>query len=571
MGATFDEPFYIASGLQGWRDGTHRPLIKAGTMPLPVDVQTLPVYVWERYRGEPFQHYIDLARLLPVARSATLLFWWLLLFYGMLFGRALGGPWAGRLACGLLAADPTLLAHATLATTDLPLTACVLLASYHWYRGRDHGWFLRIVVPGFCYMIALAAKASSFAFVPLLFGVLGLDHVIRSGAVNWPAGDLIGPKIRALWTATYRLRWDLVLALWLGFILVFFFCGCDWADEPTFIEWAEGLDDGPVKNVMLPFSQNLRIFSNAGEGLVYQIAHNIRGHHGSYLLGEYRPQGRWYYFPVALSAKLPIPALALLAFVLAARTRAFLNPVGWATVALLAFSLTCRVQIGVRFQLPLVAFLYIAMAIAACRRPGWVCGWTRPAPTPTSTENAVGTESWRLSGSNKVVPSSTSPRPDCQTDSATRLALALGFLALALNVAVAATAWPDGLLYTNELYGGTVRGREIYSDSNYDWGQGLPDLKVWYQEHRGQPLFVWFYGTDPQILMPPFKLFEIHREPNVTPALVAEAVGNGYLAVGVTLLDGCPDRRPELLAVVEWLKTQKEVGRTGTFVIYQFR
>jgi hypothetical protein len=43
LGATFDEPIYMARGLDGWRRGTHGPLLNVGTMPLPTDVATLPL------------------------------------------------------------------------------------------------------------------------------------------------------------------------------------------------------------------------------------------------------------------------------------------------------------------------------------------------------------------------------------------------------------------------------------------------------------------------------------------------------------------------------------------------
>lgn len=54
IGPTFDEPFYITKGLDFWRTGSAKPLMRAGTMPLPVDVQTLPLHLWEWHRGEPF-------------------------------------------------------------------------------------------------------------------------------------------------------------------------------------------------------------------------------------------------------------------------------------------------------------------------------------------------------------------------------------------------------------------------------------------------------------------------------------------------------------------------------------
>ena len=51
LGATFDEPLYRAHGLEGWRSGGHAGLLRLGTMPLPADLQTLPIYAYERWQG----------------------------------------------------------------------------------------------------------------------------------------------------------------------------------------------------------------------------------------------------------------------------------------------------------------------------------------------------------------------------------------------------------------------------------------------------------------------------------------------------------------------------------------
>src|SRR5688572_18813664 len=127
LSATFDEPLYVQLGLNHWRTGSTHGLMGVGTMPLPVDVNTLPLYVWERVRGQPFDPVEDLDRLLPVARAANLVFFWLLLLYGWRIARQVGGDWGGRIAVAVLACEPNLLAHAGLATTDVAVAACLLV------------------------------------------------------------------------------------------------------------------------------------------------------------------------------------------------------------------------------------------------------------------------------------------------------------------------------------------------------------------------------------------------------------------------------------------------------------
>ena len=99
LGATFDEPFYLEKGLEHWRTGSYRTLMRAGTMPLPVDAQTLPLHLWERHRGAP----VDFGDALPVVRAMNLPFWWLLLLSAFRLARRFGGPWAGRFAVAFIA------------------------------------------------------------------------------------------------------------------------------------------------------------------------------------------------------------------------------------------------------------------------------------------------------------------------------------------------------------------------------------------------------------------------------------------------------------------------------------
>ena len=61
---------------------------------------------------------------------------------------------------------------------------------------------------------------------------------------------------------------------------------------------------------MVWIAEHLRIFSNAGVALVRQVRHNVQGH-GVFLLDQVEKRAIWYYFPLALSIKSPLPLLAL--------------------------------------------------------------------------------------------------------------------------------------------------------------------------------------------------------------------------------------------------------------------
>ena len=523
VGPTFDEPFYMENGLHAWRTGSVKPLMTKGVMTLPLDVQTLPVYLWERDRGEQFEAYSQLHTILPVARLANLPFWWLLLLYGMRWGHLLGGPWAGRLACLLFAVDPNLLGHAALATTDIALCGTVLLATYHFNTNRESTWPRRVLIPGLLYGMALTAKASAMPYVPLLAAVFGMHHLWRTDRLSGLFTGTVWQRIGAFRRATSRLRWDLVYVMLLGFVYVFAYTGCDWTTEVTFVQWAAQLPDGSLKSVMLPFAENLRIFPNAGEGLIQQIKHNFRGHTGSFLLGTYHRGSVWYYFPVALTVKLADPTLLLFVVVMLTRPRMFFrSPAGWAVVVLLLFSFNTKVQIGVRLVFPMMCFLLIGMAVAVC-----------------------------ASARGRSI-----------------LAILAGFVIVG-TAWESMESWPDGVRFTNQLHGGPSAGWQHLADSNYDWGQGVPELRTWWATHGEPPISVWYYGGDTAVFLPPFRILHLHLLPDLSPHGVKTAVGPGYLAVSVGLLTACPNRKPDVLEMVAWLNSLKPVTRTPTFVVFK--
>jgi hypothetical protein len=533
VGVTFDEPLYVKAGLVSWRTGSNKLLMRAGTMPLPVDVQTLPLYLWERFRGEPLDPVADLHTVLPVCRAANLAFWWLLLAYAMRLGRTFGGAWGGRLAVALVACDPNFLGHAALATTDIALVACMLVLVYHFHHGYAPGasWPRRVLLPGVLYGVAMLAKASALAFGPQAMLVLGLWNLARAGALAPPEGSSPFAKLVYLWHATYPFRKDLVAIGLIGLGVVFVYCGSDWGPEPTLVQWADRLPEGDLKRVMAPVSRELRVFTNAGEALWAQIRHNLRGH-GTFLLGEWHQRATPVYFPLALAMKVPLPAVVLLLAALVAHPRRLLIPTGGVALLLFAFTPNCRVQIGIRFVFTLMALAYVTTAAAVAR--GWA---DRDAGT---TARAV-------------------PR----------------WLVAALAAALAVTAawvWPHGLSYFNQAWGGPAAGARLLHDSNYDWGQGVPELRAWNDAHNGGgPLSTWYYGGDTDIQRPPFVAANLSWEPVQAPDDVKVFCRTEYLAVSVGVLSNNPAPTPMHGVRLEWVRRQTPVARTTYFYIYRVR
>jgi hypothetical protein len=533
LSATFDEPIDLHRGMEWWRTGSHRSLLRVGAMPLPMDIDTLPLYVWERWHGVRFDLIdADVDKLLPWARTGTLLFWWLLLFYARLAGRQLAGPWGGRLAVALLACEPSMLAHACLATKDIAISASLLALVYHFRTERRARWARRVGLPSFWYAAALLAKASGLVFGPLCMLAVEFERLIREGlfAQIWKGREGQNSMrlwVRACWVDLRPFRRDAVQIIALGLVLTFIYCGSDWQAEKTFVAWAKGLPDGPTGRSLVWVAEHLRIFSNAGEGLVKQVTHNIRGH-GAYLLGRTDPRALWYYYPVVLTIKLSLMAVLAPVVLALIRPRTLAN---WACVAaalLVVFSLTCRVQLGIRLMLPLVALAIVGLAAAiveTCQLfpPGWRRGLF------------VG-----------------------------------GATAGLLSSLVASTAsWPEAICYVNPLWGGTTDGYRLVSDANYDWGQGLKELRHWQQGQGLSTVDVWYYGADPSGSKPPFHPLLLHSLPIHCPDDVLAQVHGRILAASTTLVYGSAVTEPHRIAA-EFLRTCQPAARTTTYLIYDF-
>src|SRR5207244_12249111 len=162
---------------------------------------------------------------------------------------------------------------------------------------------------------------------------------------------------------------------------------------------------------------------------------------------------------------------------------------------LFLFGFNCRVQIGIRLVLPCVALAAIGLAAA--------------------TVHALSQleDSWK--------------RPALQFAT---------FAGIAWMTTDSLATWPDGLRFVNELWGGRASGYRIVSDSNYDWGQGLPDLGRWQSEHHVSKLDVWYFGTDPALKSQTFHSVPFHTLPIQSPDDVRDRVAGRYLAVGTSVL-----------------------------------
>jgi len=221
---------------------------------------------------------------------------------------------------------------------------------------------------------------------------------------------------------------------------------------------------------------------------------------------------------------LTLPLLILPGLLLVLDCKSLFN---WACLvggALLVYSLNCRVQIGIRLMLPWIAVGIVGLSAAAVQARE-------------------------------------------QASSIWKRALLAPFCCLGLvwSVATAWSHWPHGLCYVNELWGGTPNGYRIISDSNYDWGQGVPDLAQWLASRDNLPLDLFYFGADPSVRRLPIRVMSYQTY--AYQDFLKEVRGR-YLAVSTVLLYGSYiDQQSEL---VQQLRRMQPIDRTATFLIFDF-
>jgi hypothetical protein len=111
----------------------------------------------------------------------------------------------------------------------------------------------------------------------------------------------------------------------------------------------------------------------------------------------------------------------------------------------------------------------------------------------------------------------------------------------------------------------------LVSDSNYDWGQGIPDLLAWRGRKGLSQVDVWYFGLDPQIASPPLRRVALHQCEAGSADDLLRAVDGRYLAVGATIVHGgyvSAEGDAPSAALVRYLRNEQPVDRAGTFLIY---
>jgi hypothetical protein len=343
---------------------------------------------------------------------------------------------------------PNIIAHSSLVTTDAWLVPLVFGATFALYRYTKTHRRIYLCIFAILAFLSLVTKYSAVP-VAALWLVLLFLYQLKNAPTDYPFMKKICRAM--LVPVTAALVWAFLLTAAYGFrfktlaettnndrerIRIHLNIINDVAGGRPIL--AGALQDG-YQHLPLPFPEYVIGF------LGNVVVHDLYGHE-AFLFGRYSKTGWWYYFPLAMLLKVPIPFLAGIAWLfLHAACRMLVRVFGQIkdrgrllfsfdfraehvliTVPIFFFALAMasNVNIGLRHILPVFPFLALAIGIMISKY------WSRYGLIRVSA-----------------------------------FILAVWFLASSFRI------FPHYLEYFNELIGGPSNGFKYLLDSNLDWGQ----------------------------------------------------------------------------------------------------
>ena len=517
--ATFDEPIHLLAAHSYWAHGVPETLtanLRASQLWIGIPLTLLDLHYPEILKPTPgvvvdvdlriqreFLHdpRHDPANVLRTGRAAITVLGVILGLVLFTWSRRLFGDAAGLLTLGLYCFEPTVIAHSSLATTDIAATLAFTLAVAAWWRLLHRAGRSSVVLCGLTTGLVAATKISFVLLVPAVL----LMALVRFG--RGPAAASAQPKPAE--ANRWPLPWAVVGSLALAYVVIWGIYGFRYTAgwRMTDSAWsALFVPQAGTAQRLLNFFRLHRLLPEAYLYDCYTFLNNLGGRR-AYLLGKFSMEGWWFYFPVVGLAKTSLATLSAVALTgvglsvaLVRKRVAAADFYGLAPLLIFAAVYTGSavagpLNIGLRHLLPAYPALFVAAGLGVKLMP----------------------DEWRRFRGWSV----------------------------AVLIAVAAgTAWsasPHFLSFYNSAAGGPVAGHRISVDSNYDWGQDLPKIARWLEARAAaartdDPVFLAYYGLgDPARYGIRARL--LPQSPDFRPVSLYDLQPGDYV-ISATLLQG---------------------------------
>lgn len=493
---TWDEPAHILAGYAYLKDGMdylsplNHPVtgrLLQATLPylfldLDFDSRVMPE---EARESDFFPYSVKFLyenktggeKILFLSRAVNITLGVLLGLYVLLWSSELWGSCGGLFSLFLYALCPNILAHSSLATTDLPITAFFFISSYHLYRlHRDGLNLVHAAAAAVAMALAFTSKHTAFLLFPVAAAAF-LSNARKDGlprALKYYAFIFFGVYV-LIW-AVYGFRFHSASSLY----------------EPLYWPKFSGSGFGPLFDI-------LRSIKILPEAYLYSVAGVLSGIGGgklAFLMGEQSITGWWHYFIVAFFIKTPIPVIILLSACLVygigekREWGRILIPLSPVLLVFIVFSAQ-KVNIGLRHVLPAYPYIFTLL------------GFTMLIKTRSM-----------------------------------KLAKGVLMLCIASYAYSAFSILPHQLAYFNGFAGGPINGHRYLVDSNLDWGQDLKGLKEFMEKNGIKKIQLAYFGlADPKHFGIDYEYlpsFVIPEPQNVRQEVRLQ----GWVAISATLLEG---------------------------------
>jgi hypothetical protein len=441
--ATVDEPFHILAGHRHWQCGDfginpeHPPLLKL-LATAPLNFRQLSEPPWEC--GSKFTSKFDgfsygstfvvengIDNVVITTRLAASLISMLLALLVFLAAWEMFGRWEALTALAIVAFEPNLIAHGSIVTTDMAISATAFGAVYALYRFATKQTLLRFLVVGLTLGLMLAAKHSAVIFVGILFALLIADTLFFKNE-TWLLNRMLTR------TSAFAGMFLIGLAiLWSFYGFRYRAISNKTAPRISVADYIR--ENGRPESIESFPARATAAISNNGifpESYVLGMADVISwSSRNTVLFGRNYPAGNWLFFPVSLAVKSNV-ALVVLAplglifwFFVRKKWREGMFLLIPAIVFLIFASLSSFTN-GVRHILPIYGFLIVLASAAAI----WVCR---------------------------------------KFNACRYVCVAL----LVFNAAAALRTAPKYLAFANDIWGGDKNTHRIFRGSNVDTGQSM--------------------------------------------------------------------------------------------------